>query len=142
MSRSARVWLTLILLVPSLKAGLWAQATHATADHADSAVVASLRKQGADLSKPTEHIFYLYFPDEAYARAAAAQIAREQTARVIHFDSGSLEGPTQDRASWMVQLTAHLTPDLTRVKEIGRWLGRVAEEHQGEYDGWEAAVTK
>jgi Regulator of ribonuclease activity B len=88
------------------------------------------------------HLFYLYFPAEADARAAAAQIAGEQTAQSIHFDSGSLDGPTKDRASWMVQLTAHMTPELARVKRIGEWLEAVAQKHRGEYDGWEAAVKK
>jgi Regulator of ribonuclease activity B len=69
-------------------------------DDADATLLASLREHGADLSKPTEHLFYLYFPDEVGARAAAAQIASEQTAQ-----------------------------------------GTRAKEHQGEYDGWEAAIT-
>ncbi len=121
---------------------LHAQDVHPSPNAADSAVLASLREHGADLSKPTEHLFYLYFPDERTARAAASDIASGQAAHNVSFDNAELDRPHERRTQWMVRLTATMRPDLAVVGGLGAWFTAVARKHGGEYDGWEAAVTK
>lgn len=131
-----------LLLSPLRSPGLDAQVAHQSAEAADSAVLASLRTNGADLSKPTEHLFYLYFPTEATARATSTDIDGSQSGQNVAFEEAELDGPNDKRPQWMIRLTVHMVPDLARVKAIGKWLTAVATQHRGEYDGWEAAVTK
>jgi hypothetical protein len=98
----------------------------------DARVVEVLRSVGGDLRQPTEFIVFLYFPTTEAAAAAAARL------RAIGFPdvlvSESLHG------KWGCIGTRQMVPDARAIRQLRSVLERLAEEHGGEYDGWEAAV--
>ncbi len=93
-----------------------------------------LRMQGADLSQPREVLHYSYFADQAAADAAAAQ-EREAGYEVRVEPSAAGDG------KWVALATAQRVVDETTVDGTRTWFEQIAEEHGGEYDGWEAAAS-
>ncbi len=99
----------------------------------DRLVLLQLQGRGANLTRPRHVLHYLYFSDEAHARSAALDI-----------DSAGYEvtiSPPDDTvAEWSVRAEATRVVDETTVDAFRAWFERVAAEHGGEYDGWEAAA--
>lgn len=100
----------------------------------DSLVLDALRNAGADLSKPTEVIWFVYFPAEEAARTFAERAASGGWETAI--DRGA------DEESWLCKCTRQAVPSL---HAIGAMRVRFEAWSQGldaEIDGWEASVTK
>jgi len=109
----------------------------------DLEVVGALMQHGADLRAPREVIFYLYLPDADSAERAAAPLR----------DAGldvDLPGPNEEYYAehpeqprqWPVIARSFgraLIPDFLR--ETTDLCADVAEQHGGEYDGWEAGLN-
>jgi regulator of ribonuclease activity B len=99
---------------------------------ADLAVLAQLEQHGADLSKETEFVHYLYFDDADHARGAAEQLAE------IGYTA---KGRPSDE-SFVVLAERVAVPDMDNVRRMRQFMQTIAAQFGGEYDGWEAAVTK
>ena len=99
---------------------------------ADRLALRQLAGRGADLAKPRHVIHFLYFATEANARAAAEAIADTWTTKV--------EAPTDEIAHWCVRADGTRTLGPDTVAAFRTWFEGIAEEHGGEYDGWEAAA--
>jgi hypothetical protein len=100
----------------------------------DQQVRAQLRKAGADLSKATEVNYYLYFQDRQAAESAAA-----------HVGAGPLVGTVQraaDDSGWLCLVSGTMVPSEEAIRDYTTRLVEVAKTYHGEYDGWEAALTK
>lgn len=100
----------------------------------DRQVLAELRKAGADLSKPTEVNFYLYFKERRAADSAAA-----------HAGAGPLVATVRrgaDDSSWLCLVSGQMIPDETAIHATTVRLLALAKAYGGEYDGWEAAIAK
>ena len=96
-----------------------------------------LRAAGADLSRARHVLHFLYFDDEAAARAAAAEIA------AVGYDTTVTdpdEEPDEKIAQWSVRAESTRVVNETTVHAFRPWFERMADEHRGEYDGWEAAT--
>lgn len=101
---------------------------------ADRQVLAQLRKAGADLSKPTEVLYYLYFKERPAADSAAAQVG-----------PGPLSARVQraaDDSAWLCLVSGEMVPSEQAIREYTTRLVALARMYHGEYDGWEAAVQK
>jgi hypothetical protein len=102
----------------------------------DRATLRALEEGGGDLSKPTEFIHYLYFPDRERALEAA---------RLIHEELGYTargRSPEDPSEQWLVLAEREQVPTLENVERMRQALTTAAERFGGEYDGWEAAVTE
>lgn len=100
---------------------------------ADRQTLNELRKAGADLTKPTEVNFYLYFETQAAAMDAAAQAQTpELPARVR---------PGADGKTWLCFVSGTMVPAELAIRAASTRLQAVATALGGEYDGWEAAVS-
>ena len=105
----------------------------ATSAELDALVIRQLVGAGADLTKARHVIHFLYFDDEARARAAGEQIGEagyETTVRP----------PVEGIEQWSVRAETHRVVSSVTVEAFRTWFERVASEHGGEYDGWEAAA--
>ena len=100
---------------------------------ADAQTLGALRDAGADLTRPTEVNYYLYFPTRAAAERAAA------SARTPEFTAEVSEGA--DGESWLCLATAQMVPSESAIRAATTRLKALAESLGGDYDGWEAAVT-
>jgi hypothetical protein len=101
---------------------------------ADRATLDRLKEAGADLSKPTEVLFYLYFATRELAEKAAERSSTSSLrATVDHAATGD---------SWLCLLKGQMVPALEAIHGEAVRLRKIAESLGGEYDGWEAAVTR
>lgn len=107
--------------------------THETSDpvSGDEAVLAQLQHAGADLSKPTHVIHHVYFASAEGAEAARRRLRDPYT--------GSVEPSEQQ---FLLSVEHHVVPSLANIGAAREELEKLAVDHGGDYDGWEAAVTK
>jgi regulator of ribonuclease activity B len=103
------------------------------AEAGDRAVLDQLAQHGADLSKETEFIHFLYFDDEASTRAVVDQLGQ------IGYRGGARQ--TEDGA-FVIQAERDEVPSMENVRRMRQFMETIAAHFGGEYDGWEAAVTK
>jgi len=99
----------------------------------DRETLRALRDAGADLRRPTEVNFYLYFPTRESAEAAARQSETSQLAAEVQPGAGG--------KGWLCLLTGDLIPTENNIREASVRLQGVAAANGGEYDGWEARVS-
>lgn len=102
-------------------------------DQADLLVARHLVANGADLSEPRHVLHFLIFPDDRAERAAAAAAADGWEVRVV--------APDEEEPTWSVVCERQdvvLDPDGVRDTRIR--FEALAEDHGGNYDGWEASV--
>jgi hypothetical protein len=107
--------------------------TPATSAELDALVIRQLVGAGADLTKPRHVIHFLYFDDEASARAADDQIGAAGYETTVRPPGEVIE-------QWSVRAETHRVVTSSTVEVFRTWFERVASEHGGEYDGWEAAA--
>jgi hypothetical protein len=91
-----------------------------------------LGRHGSDLVQPHSFDFYLYFPDKAAADAASMEL------RAQRFEV-RLEA---DEENWLCLATKLMPPDEDILDQLAEWLEDLAEQHGGEFDGWETAIVK
>jgi hypothetical protein len=98
---------------------------------ADTLVLAHLVQLGCDPQQPRECRHYLYMPGEVGARSVASSLnsAAEWDAEVEAV-----------RDAWLVTATTVTGLDDDVVRVTRRRFERLAQDHGGEYDGWEAAA--
>ncbi|MBK9692742.1 MAG: ribonuclease E inhibitor RraB [Gemmatimonadetes bacterium] len=129
--------LSLLLVLGLLGLYLYARG-HAgvVARHAadpDAAPLEELARAGSDLGQPHEMEFFLYFPEEAAAHAAAAALrARGFAARV--------EREPED-PDWLCLATRQLVPSLAALQALRLEFTALTEARGGAYDGWGATVV-
>ncbi len=99
----------------------------------DELSLKQLRAAGADLGRARHVLHFLYFDDEPAARAAATEISE------AGYDATVAE-PDEQIAQWSVRAESTRVVDETTVHAFRPWFERVAAEHGGAYDGWEAAT--
>jgi hypothetical protein len=104
-----------------------------TPQEADSLALRQLEGRGADLTKARHVIHFLYFAQEADARAAAESVAQGSWTITV-------EPPSEEIAEWCVKADGHRTVGPDTVGAFRAWFERIAAEHGGAYDGWEAAA--
>ncbi len=104
-----------------------------TPEDADKLALRQLAGRGADLTKPRHVIHYLYFAADDDARAAAEAIGEASW-------TTNVEPPTDAIAEWCVKADGNRTVGPETVAAFRAWFEKVAADHRGEYDGWEAAA--
>ena len=104
-----------------------------TPQEADALAIRQLAGRGADLSKPRHVIHFLYFTSEAAARAAAAMIDQASWTTAVKPPDATIE-------EWSVRADGQRIVGAETISAFRTWFERVAAEHGGEYDGWEAAA--
>ena len=100
----------------------------------DRQVLAALQDAGADLTKVTEVNFYLYFDDRAAADVVAEEVATPPLTATVSRGA--------DDSSWLCFVTGKMVPSESAIHAMSARLVELAHLHNGEYDGWEAAVTE
>jgi len=100
----------------------------------DEAVLALLRKNGSDFSKPHHFDFYLYFPSLS---------AAEEAARSMQDDGFEVEiSKDLEDDSWLCLGKKTMVPELAVLERIRREFRSLATSLKGDYDGLETAVEE
>ena len=98
---------------------------------ADSLVLSHLVQLGCDPARPRECRHYVYVPGEVGARAVAASLNADE-----RWDA-EVEAVCD---AWLVTAVTVTGLDTGLVRGTRARLERLASDHGGEYDGWEAAA--
>src|SRR5580704_4970506 len=93
---------------------------------ADEATLQAMQRAGADLTRETEVIFYLYFPTRELAQRAAESIRNPTFVPVVK--------------DGLCQVTARIVPSLNTIRDASVRFLAVAATLRGQYDGWVAQV--
>lgn len=100
----------------------------------DQQTLQELAKAGGNLTMSTEVINYLYLPDEARALTAAGEL--EQGG--YHVDvRKAAKGP-----GWLALAKINMVPSSENIALLRDRFETLASRLGGDYDGWEAAVTR
>ena len=100
----------------------------------DQQTLLQLAKAGGNLAMSTEVINYLYLPDEARARTAAGELERAgYQAEVRTAAKGR---------SWLALAKINMVPSTENIALLRGRFETLASRLGGDYDGWEAAVTR
>lgn len=100
---------------------------------ADRLALRHLQGRGADLTQQRHVIHFLYFAEEEDARSAAQDVEGSEW-------SATVEPPVDGRTEWVVRADGYRVVDTATVSAFRVWFERIAGEHTGEYDGWEASA--
>lgn len=105
------------------------------AEDADARTLRGLVEAGADLAKPTEVNFHLHLPSEGHA-ASAADVARREGF------AAEVRPPVDGHTTWLCLASRRMVPERAAIDAAVRRLDDLATSFGGEFDGWEAAVTR
>lgn len=101
----------------------------------DLLLLRRLRSIGQDLTRAREILHFLHLPGEPEARAAATAV-----------DAGGYDAtvvaPEEPGGQWSVRAAGRRVVDETTVPAYRAWFERLADEHGGEYDGWETPMAR
>jgi Regulator of ribonuclease activity B len=101
----------------------------------DLKVLSALKKAGADLSKPTHFIHHLLFSDETSMMDAGRQLA-EFGYRVRG------QKPEETGGEYVLFVERDEVPTFENVTRMRTFMEAFADQFGGEYDDWEAAITR
>ena len=88
----------------------------------------------SDVGKPHSVLHYLYVPDSAAADAIAAELGQGG------FRTEARLGA--DGVSWLVLARHEIVPTEVQLTSLRRSMGELVAPYGGEYDGWEAEVSR
>jgi hypothetical protein len=100
---------------------------------ADALALRQLQGRGADLAQPRHVIHFLYFDRQEDARATA------ELAEMAGWSTG-IDEPGEKDTVWTVRADGNRVVNAATVESFRSWFEHLAEEHGGEYDGWEASA--
>ncbi len=100
----------------------------------DEMTLQQLLKAGATLDKPTDVVNYLYVPTEPLAQTAGAELRQAGFTVEVR--------PAATGSNWLALARIDMVPSAENIRLLRARFEALASKLGGEYDGWEAAVTK
>lgn len=101
---------------------------------ADVQTLSAMKQAGADLTKPTEVTYFLYFPTRERAEQAAGSANTGPLAANVR--------PAATGNTWLCEVRGVMVPSESAIHAASTRLAALATSLGGEYDGWEAEVVK
>ncbi|MFT4021772.1 MAG: ribonuclease E inhibitor RraB [Acinetobacter sp.] len=93
-------------------------------------VLWQMYEDGTDLDEPHEIEFSLVFPDQEKTEKAALYLLQQEQ-KISFFQDDAVE-PND----WVITVYVTTEPTYEDIVELEQWLGAIAEQFDGEYDGW------
>jgi hypothetical protein len=101
----------------------------------DLALLGQMLKAGADLTKPRHALYYLYFGSPDVANSGA------QEARAAGYACNVGDPLPEYPGQWSLICERHdVVLDIDGVRSADDLFQGIADRHEGDFDGWEAAV--
>lgn len=95
-------------------------------------VLWQMQEDGDDLTEVHEIEFSLAFPSKAQAEQCALHLLHEEQRVSMHED----DNDDQQDSDWIVVVYIHMEPEYQDIVDLEQWFTKIAEQYQGEYDGW------
>ena len=100
----------------------------------DQLTLQQLAKAGGNLEKPTDVVNYLYLPTEQVAQQAGTDLRQAGYSVEVR--------PAAKGSKWLALARIDLVPSDQNIQMLRERFEALAVKCEGEYDGWEAAVTQ
>ncbi len=100
----------------------------------DQLTLQQLAQAGGNLEKLTEVVNYLYVPTQDLAQQAGAELRQAGYSVEVR--------PAATGSNWLALAKIDLVPSAQNIQMLRERFEALAARSGGEYDGWEAAVTK
>jgi hypothetical protein len=101
----------------------------------DLVVLGQLKKADSDLSLPHQLRHYFYFTSKGAADKLGATLKAKGFVVEIRLSA-------HDDKTWLALATHQTVPSLEAIQDLRAGFEGLAAHLGGEYDGWEAAVTR
>jgi hypothetical protein len=124
----------LVLTATSFVAGIFSRLRKSEEPDLDQLVLDQLKRAGSNLAKPHDIEFYLYFPTEEAANAAAKEINIEVDRLKVRVGA--------DDVNWLCLGTKSMLPKADELRRLRTRFIEITNRYQGEYDGWECGVVR
>lgn len=95
-------------------------------------VLWQMQEDGDDLTEVHEIEFTLAFQDKQQAEQCALHLLHEEQRVSLHED----DNDEKQSSEWIVVVYIHMEPEYQDIVDLEQWFSKIAEQYQGEYDGW------
>ena len=89
-----------------------------------------MHEDGDDLEEVHEIEFSVYFKTQELAEKCAIYLLHEEQKISLYLDEEVQPN------EWVITVYVHLIPDYEDVVDLEQWFSKIAEQFEGEYDGW------
>ena len=110
-------------------------------DAMDRDVIAQLKSNGSDVTKPTDVLHYLYIPSRRDAEAVSRRSVAAGYRAAVEDPLGMLPNGTMEKR-YSVKAHKTVVPSIENIRRARAFFEVLARRYGGEYDGWEAAIVK
>ena len=91
-----------------------------------------MQQDGDDLTEVHEIEFTLAFSNQQQAEQCALHLLHEEQRISLHED----DNEEKQQAEWIVVVYIHMEPEYQDIVDLEQWFSHIAQQYQGEYDGW------
>lgn len=89
-----------------------------------------MHEDGDDLDEIHEIEFSLYFKTQQLAEKCAIYLLHEEQKISLYLDEEI------DPNEWVITIYVNMYPEHEDIEDLEQWFTKIAEQHEGEYDGW------
>ena len=89
-----------------------------------------MQEDGDDLAEIHEVEFSMYFKTRQAAEACAIYLLHEEQKISLYLDEDV------EPNEWVITVYVNLLPEYEDIVDLEQWFTKIAEQFEGEYDGW------
>ena len=89
-----------------------------------------MQEDGDDLNEVHEIEFSMYFKTQQLAEKCALSLLQQEQKVSLYLDEET------EPNEWVITVYVHLLPNCEDIVDLEEWFGKIAEQYEGEYDGW------
>lgn len=89
-----------------------------------------MQEDGDDLNEVHEIEFSMYFKTQQLAEKCALSLLQQEQKVSLYLDEET------EPNEWVITVYVHLLPDYEDIVDLEEWFEKIAEQYEGEYDGW------
>ena len=97
-------------------------------------VLWQMHQDGDDLTEAHEIEYSIAFTSQEQAEKCALFLLQEEQKISLFVDEDN------DVAEWIVTIYVYMEPEYSDIVDLEEWFTKIANEHGGEYDGWETRL--
>lgn len=93
-------------------------------------VLWQMHQDGDDLTEAHEIEYSIAFTSQEHAEKCALFLLQEEQKISLFVDEEN------DTAEWILTIYVYMEPEYSDIVDLEEWFTKIAEQHNGEYDGW------
>ena len=101
-------------------------------DNDNGNVLWQMYEDGNDLDEPHEVEFSIVFTTQQQAEQCALHLLHQEQKVSLFQEDEQSEGSSL----WVLNIHVSMMPEYEDIVDLEEWLGKIAQQFGGEYDGW------